>query len=87
MTGFVMRQHVTDPETCIQCSACEMACPTNAIENIVGRYCIDFERCNDCGVCIKECPTGAADSFVDVACAHSKDEQSSWVVLPLSDER
>ncbi len=73
-----MLQHVTNPEFCIQCSACEMACPTKAIKAIAGRYCIDEDACNECGKCIAECPTGAANAYVEVDRYFSQDEQSSW---------
>ncbi len=77
-----MLQHVTDPEMCIKCSACEMACPHKAIESILGRYCIDFSICQDCRKCIEECPTGAADCFIDVSQIYSLGEQSTWCTLP-----
>lgn len=77
-----MRQHFTDPEMCIQCSACEMACPVKAIECILGRYCIDYSLCEDCGKCIKDCPTGAVDCYIEVKEIYSQDEQSTWTVLP-----
>ena len=77
-----MRQHVTDPEICIQCSACEMSCPIKAIECVLGRYCIDYSKCADCRKCIEECPTGAADCFVEVKNVYSVDEQASWQTLP-----
>ncbi|MBZ0185045.1 MAG: 4Fe-4S binding protein, partial [Candidatus Obscuribacterales bacterium] len=73
-----MKQHVTDPEMCIQCSACEMACPVKAIESILGRYCIDDELCENCGKCIIDCPTSAVDCFIEVRRIYSKDEQSNW---------
>jgi ferredoxin len=78
-----MRQRVTDPERCIQCSACEMACPVKAIECILGRYCVKADVCNNCRKCVEECPTGAADCFVEVARLYSVEEQSLWATLPL----
>jgi benzoyl-CoA 2,3-dioxygenase component A len=77
-----LRQHVTDPQLCIQCSACEMACPVKAIESILGRYCIDHNRCNDCKKCIAECPTGATDCFIDVEKFYTVSEQAEWKELP-----
>jgi ferredoxin len=77
-----MLQHVTDPELCIQCSACELACPVKAIESILGRYCIEQTRCTDCKRCIDECPTGAAGCFLDVKKIYTVSEQASWTVLP-----
>lgn len=79
-----MLQHVTDPETCIQCSACEMACPVNAISCLTGRYCIDAQVCNECLKCVDECPTGAANAHLTVDTPFSIDEQASWAVLPAS---
>ena len=78
----LVQQHVTDPETCIQCSACELACPLKAIESILGRYCVDAELCKNCGKCIEECPTGACDCFIEVSVAYTKMQQSEWSVLP-----
>lgn len=80
-----MLQHVTDPETCIQCSACELACPAKAIECILGRYCVDFDKCKDCRKCIEECPTGACDCFLETSAAYDVMEQSRWSTLPSED--
>lgn len=76
------KQHVTDPETCIQCSACELACPQKAIESILGRYCIDFDKCKACGACIEDCPTGACDCFIETDSPYSPSDQSKWRTLP-----
>lgn len=77
-----MQQHVTDPEMCIQCSACEMACPLKAITAIVGRYCVDANVCNECQKCVEECPTGAADCYIEVKRIYTVDEQAEWQTLP-----
>ncbi len=47
--GFYARQ-------CINCGACEKACPKEAI-NISSRERIDWAKCNDCGECGKVCPS------------------------------
>ncbi|MBX9688328.1 MAG: 4Fe-4S binding protein [Candidatus Obscuribacterales bacterium] len=67
---------------CIQCSACEMACPLKAIQAICGRYCIDASICNECKKCVEECPTGAADCYIEVHRTYSVDEQAAWSILP-----
>lgn len=79
-----MLQHVTDPELCIQCSACEMACPVKAITSICGRYCIDAAVCDECKKCVVECPTGAADCYIEVSAPYTIDIQAGWTCLPES---
>lgn len=58
-----------DVETCISCSLCVKACPSDciALENAVGQagkkiakvnwYSIDFGKCNFCRLCEEACPT------------------------------
>jgi len=58
-----------DPETCISCSLCVKACPSNCIslENAVNEqgkkiakvkwYTIDDGKCNFCHLCEEACPT------------------------------
>ena len=82
-----MLQHVTDPEICIQCSACELACPRKAIAAICGRYCVEPSRCTDCKKCIDECPTGAADCFIEVIKPYTVKEQANWSALPHASNR
>jgi len=40
-------------EKCIQCDACRLECPRNAITNADSEstYVIDQEKCNDCVTC------------------------------------
>ncbi len=78
-------QHVIDPQNCIGCSACEMACQNKAITSIAGRFCIDFASCNNCGKCISDCPTGACSIHIETEKIYSIDEQSCWTCLPNQD--
>ncbi len=80
-----MKQHVVDPESCIQCSACEMACPNKAITAICGRYCIDFSQCLNCLKCVDDCPTGACDTYIDtdINRIYKVEDQANWVKLPV----
>lgn len=77
-----MQQHVIDPQNCIGCSACEMACPYKAISSVAGRFCIDFEICKNCGKCITDCPTGACQTHIETAEIYSIEAQSLWTCLP-----
>lgn len=76
------KQHVIDPESCIGCSACEMACPQKAVMSIAGHFCIDYDLCQDCKKCINDCPTGACDTFIDTVEIYSVELQSSWQKIP-----
>jgi len=80
-----MLQHVVDPEMCIQCSACEMACPLKAIECFVGRFCVDYDKCKNCAKCIDDCPTGACDCFIETATPFTPWQQAEWTQLPDAD--
>jgi hydrogenase-4 component H len=54
-----------DPEQCIACAACAVACPPNAIgidtdiEAATRTWSISYGRCIFCGRCEEVCPTGA----------------------------
>jgi dissimilatory sulfite reductase (desulfoviridin) alpha/beta subunit len=75
-------QHVIDPESCIGCSACEMACPQKAVTCIIGRFCIEYDLCKNCGKCILDCPTDACNTFIKTKTAFSVEEQGDWFSLP-----
>jgi ferredoxin len=46
-------------DECVNCGACESACPNEAISEKDDRRVIDAEKCVDCGSCEAECPSGA----------------------------
>ena len=58
--------HKIDPQKCISCDACRLACPRNAISNAETKktYVIDPKLCNDCVNvsavrCVPQCPVDA----------------------------
>lgn len=46
-----------DEDTCIGCSHCMKACPTEALRVRDGKAKLQPDRCIDCGNCFKVCPT------------------------------
>ena len=48
-----------NPEVCINCGACESACPVTAICEKDGKRCIDGSKCIECGACAGTCPVSA----------------------------
>jgi ferredoxin len=48
---------VTDE--CIQCGACVVGCPSDAIEEGETKSLILVEVCIECGTCEQNCPSGA----------------------------
>jgi len=61
-----MSVHKIDPNKCVMCDACRLACPRNAISvhKTEATYLIDEDDCNNCQNmsavrCIPQCPTDA----------------------------
>jgi len=81
-----LKQHVIDPEICIRCYTCEMACPVEAIEHDDNNVVVDAEKCNFCMDCIPVCPTGSIDNWRVVAEPYSLEEQYEWMELPEQEE-
>ena len=48
-------------DDCINCGACEPACPVEAICEIDGMRKIDAAKCIDCGACKSICPVDAIE--------------------------
>ncbi|HEX9777367.1 MAG TPA: 4Fe-4S binding protein [Geopsychrobacteraceae bacterium] len=53
--------HVINEE-CINCGACEPACPVDAIHEVGDVRAIDAGACTDCGACVDTCPVDAIDA-------------------------
>lgn len=51
--------HKIDAATCVNCGACEPACPVQAIAEKDGKRVIDGGKCIDCGACVGTCPVTA----------------------------
>jgi ferredoxin len=49
-------------ETCINCGACEEACPAEAISEKEDKRWIDPDKCLGCGACCGSC---AVDAITD----------------------
>lgn len=79
-----IKQHLIDPETCIQCNTCKSVCPEGAISNDTGKYVVDPDKCTSCMKCIPNCPTGAIENWrmVPHSMAYSLETQIAWDALP-----
>jgi len=76
------KQHLIDPEICIRCYTCEMACSAEAIEHDGVNVVVNASKCNFCMDCIPVCPTGSIDEWRVVTNPYSVDEQFEWEELP-----
>lgn len=54
-----MAYHIN--ENCLNCGACEAACPMKAIKEENGKREIDPNICVECGSCASNCPVGAIE--------------------------
>lgn len=50
---------VIDQAKCVQCGACALSCPVQAMREENERLYITLDYCKGCGVCICECPKEA----------------------------
>lgn len=46
-------------DECINCGACQVECPAEAISEGSDKYVIDPGKCTDCGACASVCPVEA----------------------------
>lgn len=81
-----LKQHLIDPEICIRCYSCEMACPIQAISHNDDNVVVDGAKCEFCMACIPVCPTGSIDEWRVVENHYTVDEQFGWLELPVQQE-
>lgn len=81
-----VRQHLIDPELCVACGSCEMACEHEAIRMDNYGYCfvVDPKRCDNSHQCLIVCSTDAIRSWrmVPADKPYSLEEQLAWEKLP-----
>jgi benzoyl-CoA 2,3-dioxygenase component A len=81
-----LKQHLIDPEICIRCYSCEMACTVGAISHDDNNVVVDASKCQFCMDCIPVCPTGSIDEWRVVSEPYSVEEQFGWEDLPEQQE-
>lgn len=84
-TSFV-RQHLIDPELCLRCGSCEIACEEQAVQmDDTGQiFAIDPEKCNNSHQCLVVCSSDAIRAWhmVPADKMYSLEEQFTWEELP-----
>lgn len=80
------KQHLIDPELCLACGSCQIACKSGAIEVDSNGYCyvIDPEKCDNSHECLSVCSSDAIRSWrmVPADKPYSLAEQETWDALP-----
>jgi iron only hydrogenase large subunit-like protein len=62
MTDPTLHSIQVNPDKCIGCVHCMIACPTKAIRIKAEKALINDELCVDCGECLRHCPQDAIES-------------------------
>lgn len=90
MPGFRGKPH-HDPEKCIACAACAIACPPNALtmstdlDQGFQTWSLFMGRCIYCGRCEEVCPTGAITLSPDFELAvMNRQDLSEWADYKLA---
>lgn len=83
-----------EPEKCISCSLCAMACPNKVItltsekdennKKVLKTYQMDLGRCLFCGLCTEACPTSALTVTQDFENAVFDVKDMSWDMIKRS---
>jgi len=85
ITGARKMLHIIDPNICIDCSACGMVCPVEAIRDQDGEVCKFIKRpkdrpiaviyqdlCSGCDFCVHICPWDCLELKDPVTGAHAE---------------
>lgn len=83
-----------EPEKCISCSLCVMACPNKVItltseknennKKVLRTYQMDLGRCLFCGLCTEACPTSALTVTQDFENAVFDVNDMNWDMIERS---
>ncbi len=85
-----------EPEKCISCNLCAMACPNKVIEltsekdennkKVLKTYNMDVGRCLFCGLCTEACPTKALKVTQEYENAVYHPEHMQWDMIKRAKE-